>query len=185
MKNILLLGIAVASFSQANAQRFGHFNRGFHHRNKVVVVQPRSPIQLNLNVGVPNRYYYRRNPVVIYSPNQYYSPNTVYSRDHNCNQYPQNNVNLMLQNQYQDLVLQIRNTSFEADKFSIAKQAIRSNYMSADQIGGIMMEFAYESTKLDFAKFAYPYCVDQQNYYQVNSAFGYSSSIQELEKFLK
>jgi hypothetical protein len=57
--------------------------------------------------------------------------------------------------------------------------------MSADQIGGIMMEFSYESSKVDFAKFAYPYCIDQQNYYQVNSAFSYSSSIQELEKFLK
>ena len=187
MKNILLLGIALALFSQADAQRFGNSNRGHqHHRHNVVIVKPRSPIQLNVNVGFPVRY--RRNPIVVYRPSTYYVPNNYYQNqgcNHPNNVNYANNASMMQQNQYQDLILQIRNSSFESDKFSIAKQAIRSNYMSADQIGGIMMEFSYESSKIDFAKFAYAYCIDQQNYYQVNSAFSYSSSIQEMEKFLK
>jgi hypothetical protein len=187
MKNLLLLGIAVALFSQAHAQHFGNHHRGNHHnRNNVVVVKPRSPIQLNVNVGFPVRN--RRNPVVVYNPNTYYVPNNYYQNqgcNHSNNVNYANNASMMQQNQFQDLILQLRNSSFESDKFSIAKQAIRSNYMSADQIGGIMMEFSYESSKVDFAKFAYPYCLDQQNYYQVNSAFSYSSSIQELENFLK
>ena len=71
MKNLLLLGIAVALFSQAEAQHFGNHHRGNHHnRNNVVVVKPRSPIQLNVNLGFPVRH--RRNPVVVYSPNNYY-----------------------------------------------------------------------------------------------------------------
>jgi hypothetical protein len=187
MKNLLLLGIAAAIFSQANAQHFGNRHKGNHHNRKnIVIVKPRSPIQLNVNVGFPARY--RRNPVVVYSPNNHHSPNNYY-QNQGCN-HPNNvnyvyNASLMQQNQFQDLILQLRNSSFESDKFSIAKQAIRSNFMSADQIGGIMMEFSYESSKVDFAKFAYAYCIDQQNYYQVNSAFSYSSSIQELENFLK
>ena len=187
MKNLLLLGIAVALFSQANAQHFGNHHRANrYNRNNVVIVKPRSPIQLNVNVGFLVRY--RRNPVVVYNPNTYYFPNNYYqNQGYN---YPNNvnyanNASLMQQNQFQDLILQLRNSSFESDKFSIAKQAIRSNYMSVDQIGGIIMEFSYESSKVDFAKFAYPYCIDQQNYYQLNSAFSNSNSIQELENFLK
>ena len=186
MKNILLLSITLAVFSQTNAQHFGNHHRGNYRRNKVVVVKPRSPIQLNVNVGFPVRH--RRNPVVVYNPNTYYVPNNYY-QNQGCNQHNNvnyaNNVSVMQQNQFQDFILQIRSSNFESDKFSVAKQAIRSNYMSADQIGGIMMEFSYESSKIDFAKFAYAYCRDQQNYYQVNSAFSYSSSIQEMENFLK
>ena len=101
MKNILLLGIALAVFSQADAQRFGNSNRGHqHHRHNVVIVKPRSPIQLNVNVGFPVRY--RRNPVVVYRPSTYYVPNNYYQNqgcNHPNNVNYANNASMMQQNQ--------------------------------------------------------------------------------------
>jgi hypothetical protein len=43
---------------------------------------------------------------------------------------------------------------------------------------------SFESTRLDFAKFAYTYTLDKENYYMVNNAFSFSSSVAELNNFI-
>jgi hypothetical protein len=48
----------------------------------------------------------------------------------------------------------------------------------------MMGEFTFESQKLEYAKFAYPYTYDRANYYKINDAFGFESSIRDLEKHL-
>ena len=47
-----------------------------------------------------------------------------------------------------------------------------------------MRLFNFEASKLDFAKFAYKYTYDQKNYYKVNDAFEFESSISELTTFI-
>ncbi|MCX7697683.1 MAG: DUF4476 domain-containing protein [Bacteroidales bacterium] len=78
----------------------------------------------------------------------------------------------------------ISRTSFDDTRLSIAKQIASSNCLTAAQIRDIMRLFSFESTRLDFAKFAYPYCYDKGNYFMVNDAFSFSSSIDELNKFI-
>ncbi len=78
----------------------------------------------------------------------------------------------------------MRRASFESDKKIIAEQAISAHRVKANQIYRILMMFSFESTKLKVAKFAYRYCVDKQNYYLVNNAFSFSSSIRELNNFI-
>ena len=48
-----------------------------------------------------------------------------------------------------------------------------------------MQLFNFESSRLEFAKFAYPYTFDQGNYYKLNDAFQFESSIDELNEFVK
>lgn len=36
-----------------------------------------------------------------------------------------------------------------------------------------------------FAKFAYEYCFDQDNYFQVNNAFEFEMTIDELNEYLE
>ena len=57
--------------------------------------------------------------------------------------------------------------------------------MSASQIANICKLFSFESNKLDFAKYAYGYCVDRNRYYLINEAFSYESSKRELDEFIK
>ncbi|MFM7683799.1 MAG: DUF4476 domain-containing protein [Bacteroidota bacterium] len=48
-----------------------------------------------------------------------------------------------------------------------------------------MTIFGFEETKLDFAKFAYDYCFDVNNYFLVNDAFTFDSTKDELNEYLQ
>jgi hypothetical protein len=78
----------------------------------------------------------------------------------------------------------IQNESFENSKLSIAKQITSNNYLCVAQIVQICRLFSFENTKLEFAKYAYHYCVDKNNYFQLNEVFSYSSSKDELRKYI-
>ena len=47
-----------------------------------------------------------------------------------------------------------------------------------------MQLFTFEASKLDYAKYAYDYCWEKNNYYQVNDAFEFESSIEELDAYI-
>ena len=79
----------------------------------------------------------------------------------------------------------IANESFDSSRMTIAEQVVTSNPMTASQILGICKLFTYEDNKLEFAKFAYTRCVDQNNYYLLNEAFTFDSSKQELHEYIK
>ncbi len=74
--------------------------------------------------------------------------------------------------------------SFDSDKQRIAKQAIARNRVRANDIYQILLMFSFESSKVKLAKFAYKYCSDKRNYYIVNDAFTFSSSIRELDNYI-
>lgn len=78
----------------------------------------------------------------------------------------------------------IEKADFEDTKLTIAKQIVASELMTAKQLAEIANLFDFEHTKLEFLKFAYPYCFDQNKYYMVNDVFDFSSSVDELNKFI-
>jgi len=86
---------------------------------------------------------------------------------------------------YEHVCQLIANEKFDNSRMSIAEQVITSNPMTANQILGICKLFTYEDNKLEFAKFAYTRCVDQNNYYLLNEAFTFDSSKQELREYIK
>lgn len=91
----------------------------------------------------------------------------------------------MSEGRFQSLIDQIRKASFESSKTSVAKQALRNNRITCSQLLRILNEFSFESTKLQFAKDAYRSVVDRNNYFQVNDAFTFQSSKDELLEFLE
>jgi hypothetical protein len=78
----------------------------------------------------------------------------------------------------------IRGKTFEDTKFDVAKQITRANCLSAEQIKMVMRAFEFEDTRLEYAIFAYKYCVDQNQYYIVNEAFEFELTIEELQEYL-
>jgi hypothetical protein len=78
----------------------------------------------------------------------------------------------------------ILNKSFESTKLEIAKQVLGQRCMTSGQVTEIMSCFDFESTKLDFAKFAYGRTFDLGNYYMVNDAFTFESSINDLNRYI-
>ncbi|MEN9522044.1 MAG: hypothetical protein RL065_421 [Bacteroidota bacterium] len=86
----------------------------------------------------------------------------------------------MNQEEFQSAKQSISSKTFEDSKLKIAKQIVGANCITATQVRSIMKLFTFEASKLDFAKFAYPYTYDQKNYYKVNDAFEFESSIDDL-----
>lgn len=79
----------------------------------------------------------------------------------------------------------IASKTFEDSKLLIAKQITKANCLLASQVKQIMKLFEYEDSKLDFAKYAYKYTYDQNNYYKVNGAFEYELTIEELDEYIE
>ncbi|MCX6248181.1 MAG: DUF4476 domain-containing protein [Bacteroidetes bacterium] len=79
----------------------------------------------------------------------------------------------------------IASKSFEDSKLSIAKQVTGANCLFASEVKEIMELFSFEASRLEFAKYAYRYTFDTGNYYKVNEAFQFESSIEELNKYIE
>jgi len=78
----------------------------------------------------------------------------------------------------------ISSKDFESSKLTIAKQVVSANCLRCNQVKQIMKLFTFESNKLDFAKYAYKYTWDIKNYFLLNDAFEFESSIDELNRFI-
>ncbi|NTW23165.1 MAG: DUF4476 domain-containing protein [Lentimicrobium sp.] len=79
----------------------------------------------------------------------------------------------------------ISKESFNSTRLTLAKQIIRSkNCFTVWQVTELVKLFSFEDSRLELAKFAYDFTIDQDNYYKVADAFSFSSSKEELMRFL-
>lgn len=91
----------------------------------------------------------------------------------------------MADHQFESALESIASKDFEDSKLQIAKQIAERNCLTSNQVKLVMFEFTYEESKLEFAKFAHSRVHDPENYYEVNDAFDYESSIEELSNYLE
>lgn len=85
---------------------------------------------------------------------------------------------------FQSALQTISKQGFDETKLSTAKTIAGKQCLSTTQIVQICKTFGFEESKLDFAKYAYARCTDQANYFKVNDVFGFSSSVEELNKHI-
>ncbi|HEX5003000.1 MAG TPA: DUF4476 domain-containing protein [Bacteroidia bacterium] len=79
----------------------------------------------------------------------------------------------------------ISSKSFSDSQLTMAKQVVKNNCLSCNQIKQLMLIFSFEETRLDLAKYAYDYAFDKQNYYKINDAFTFESSIDDLNEYIE
>jgi hypothetical protein len=79
----------------------------------------------------------------------------------------------------------ISSSSFEDSKMTVAKQVTKANCLTAAQVAEVMGLFSFEDSKLQYAKYAYDFCFNQGDYYEVNTAFTFESSIEDLNQYLE
>lgn len=80
---------------------------------------------------------------------------------------------------------QVNNQRFENTKLDMAEQLLTFNCLKTSQLKTILQAFSFENTKLDFAKSAYLKTIDQNRYFTINDVFTFSSSISELNEYIK
>jgi hypothetical protein len=127
------------------------------------------------------------------SPNntQTTTTNQVTNTQQNTNTNTNNNNNTTLNtnnavnaNEFQNILEHINKQSFDDRKLQTAKTITRDRSFTTAQIIEICKQFSFEKNKLDYAKFAYDYTIDKNNYYKVSSVFSFSSNARELEKYI-
>ena len=73
---------------------------------------------------------------------------------------------------------------FSDTKQTLAKQIIKISCPTSDQVRDLLKLFTFENDRIEIAKYAYEFVYDADKYYKVNDAFQYSSSVDELNKFI-
>lgn len=86
--------------------------------------------------------------------------------------------------EFSEMKESISSKDFENTKLTIAKQILQNNCLTAAQVRELLGLFDFENTKLDFAKYAYDRTYDIGNYYKVNDAFEFESSVDDLNKYI-
>jgi hypothetical protein len=79
----------------------------------------------------------------------------------------------------------VKKLGFDETRLKTAKQIVSNNCMNTNQISQICGIFGFEESKLDFAKFAYEFCVEPKNYFKINNVFGFSSSVDDLNDYIQ
>jgi len=74
---------------------------------------------------------------------------------------------------------------FETNRMKSASHIINSNFFTADQVKEMMSIFTFENNKLEIAKQAYSKTLDKENYRCVTDALSFSSSKEELARFIR
>jgi hypothetical protein len=90
----------------------------------------------------------------------------------------------MERGEFESMKKSVGSKAFEDSKLTVSKQVMNNNCLLADQVREIMMLFTFEDSRLDFAKYAYGRTYDIGNYYKVNDAFTFESSIDDLNSYI-
>lgn len=86
---------------------------------------------------------------------------------------------------FNSAVATIKKQSFEESKLKTAKQVVSANCLNTNQVMQIANLFSFDDNKLDFAKYAYDYCIEPQSYYKLNGIFSFSSNADELSDYVQ
>ncbi len=90
----------------------------------------------------------------------------------------------MAPNEFSDIKSSISSKTFEDTRMTIAKQVLNDRCIMSSQVRDIMMLFTFEDNRLEFAKYAYDRTYDIGNYFKVNDAFTFETSIDELNGYI-
>lgn len=81
--------------------------------------------------------------------------------------------------------MQMRAASFDRDRLSIAKRFASTGRPGSTEIAQLMNMLSFDRSKLELAKYAYPFVVDKQNFRRtVSRSFTFDSSVRELDRFI-
>lgn len=95
------------------------------------------------------------------------------------------NADIMSSREFSDLKTQLAKEWFENNRLKSVKVILDKNHVTTQQVKELMLLFTFESNRLEIAKYAYCNTVDQRNYFRLNDALTFSSSKDELARFLR
>lgn len=80
------------------------------------------------------------------------------------------------------IIKTLKNESFDSTRSKVAKMIVRGSLLTSRQIADMAKTFTFDSNRKDFLLYAYPSCVDPQNYVVAVNTLEFSSSRNEVMK---
>ena len=91
---------------------------------------------------------------------------------------------LMTYKEFEILKDKIKQNTFEKGKLESAKSLTKENVLTSNQIAEITRMLNFDNNRLDYAKFAYDYVYDHENYGVVADAMSFENSRKELQRYM-
>ena len=92
---------------------------------------------------------------------------------------------IMSAREFETLKDQLRREWFENNRLTSVCTVIEKSFFTTAQIKELMLLFTFEGNRLSVAKSAYRKTVDKENYYRLNEVLTFSSSKDELARFIR
>ncbi len=90
----------------------------------------------------------------------------------------------MSNSSFQQLKATLKDEKFDQTRAAIAKAAMNTNFFETSQVKELLQLFSFENTKLELAKLFYEVTTDKENFIMIYDVFSFSSSKEELSRFL-
>lgn len=116
--------------------------------------------------------------------NEWYNDEEDYY-DNDQSGWNSGNVSVMTGREFETLKEQLRREWFETNRLTSVKVIIDKGNFTTQQVRELMLLFTFENNRLEVAKYAYCKTVDRQVYFQVSDALTFSSSKDELARFIR
>ena len=128
-----------------------------------------------------------------YNPNNnnYAQNNNGYTR--NDNAYPDINSKglnsgyqgLMTYQEFGNMKERIKQNTLENGKLETAKAMTNENILTAIQVAEIARLFTFDNNRLEYAKFAFDYTYDRENFMVVSDALAFQKNREDLQRFVQ
>ncbi|MBL7748658.1 MAG: DUF4476 domain-containing protein [Chitinophagaceae bacterium] len=115
----------------------------------------------------------------------YQDEDEYYDNDNDNGGWNGGRGNVMSGREFETLKESLRKEWFENNRITSVKTVTDKNNFTTQQVKELMLLFTFENNRLEVAKYAYRKTVDKQNYYQLNEALTFSSSKDELARFIR
>lgn len=96
-----------------------------------------------------------------------------------------NSMNKMSVREFEQLKESLRKEWFENNRLTSVKYVLEKSNFTTYQVKDLMLLFAFESNRLEIAKAAFRKTIDKENYYLLNEALTFSSSKEDLARFIR
>jgi hypothetical protein len=91
---------------------------------------------------------------------------------------------LMTYREFESLKERVKQNTFDAGKLEAAKNLTRANTLTANQVTELVNLMTMDNNRLEFAKFAYEFTYDRENYSMVANALAFTNNRRSLEQFM-
>jgi Domain of unknown function (DUF4476) len=156
------------------------------------VVPPQNVYNPNAYNNPYNNAY--NNPYDNYNPNNPNGSNNPNGNNQNGNYNNPNAYNngplnagpqgIMSYKEFEALKARIRQNTFDRKRVETAKTLTKQNILTSNQVVEIVQLITSDNNRLDYAKFAYDYVSDRDNYMIVVETMAFDSSKKELQRYL-